>query len=143
MRPTHLAPLGALALLGAMQASAAAQDIFTCSSSDMILTRANDLNANNTANDPGEYTKCAYAPTLLRNAQDLKYTALFGTPTLLWLDEDNSINGLVRLTDTNGNGVFEPSEISLVIGSIHTQMGQTTASSTFLGGMAGAAPATS
>jgi hypothetical protein len=100
----------------------------------MILTRAQDLNLNGTANDPGEYTKCGYSLTLLRNGQDIKYTNLFGTPTLLWLDENNSVNGIVRLTDTNGNGVFEPAETTLLLGAFHTAIGQTSASNTFLSG---------
>lgn len=130
----HLRRGRAVLALAALAAPAAAQDIFTCSSSDMILTRANDLNANGTANDPGEYTKCGYSSTLLRNAQDLKYTALFGAPTLLWLDEDNSVNGFVRLTDANGNGVFEAGETSLLLGNLHLAIGQTSASNTFWGG---------
>lgn len=124
----------ALLFLGALALPAVGQDIFIASETDMILTRANDLNGNNSANDPGEYTKCAYSLSLLQRAEDLKYTNLFGAPTLLWLDEINAVNGIVRLTDTNGNGVFEPSEITLLLGAFHTKIGQSSAGNTFLGG---------
>lgn len=118
-----------------LPAAAAAQDIFVCSQSDMILTRANDKNNNGTANEPGEYTKAAYSvANKIRAGTEIKATSLFGTPSLLWLDNNNSVKSLILLKDTTADGVYDDSEISTLVGSLHTLFGAS-ASNTFLGGL--------
>ncbi|MBI3820332.1 MAG: hypothetical protein HY286_16700 [Planctomycetes bacterium] len=123
------------AIAGGFCATAVAQDIFICSTSDMLLTRANDKNGNGTTNEPGEYTKAAYAPNKLKRGIDIKATSLFGAPALLWLDNDNSLKAVEVLRDTSGDGVYDDSEISTIVGSINTIMGASSAGNTFLSGL--------
>lgn len=100
----------------------------------MILTRANDKNNNGTTNEPGEYTKAGYSLTKLRAGTEIKATSLFGAPALFWLDNNNSLKALEVLRDNSGDGVYDDSEISTIVGSLHSVFG-TTASNTFLGGL--------
>ncbi len=124
-----------LSLLVALPcAPVAAQDVFICAQTDMVLTRATDQNGSGRANDPGEYGKVGYAPTLLRTGQEVKATSMFGVPSLLWFDNHSSVRGLVKLSDTNGNGTFEPAETTALFTSVHTTLG-ITATNTFLLGM--------
>ncbi|MFN0206929.1 MAG: hypothetical protein ACKVS6_11555 [Planctomycetota bacterium] len=135
--------LGAL-LTGIIAGPAMAQDIFMCGQTDMILTRTNDKNNNNTANEAGEYSKVAdgFAANLLREGIDIKATTMFGAPGLLWLDNRNSSTqpahkALTKLVDVNGDGMFQDSEISTIMGTLNGpgKFGASSAGNTFLAGI--------
>lgn len=121
-----------VAAIPALAGFAPAQDLFISSRTDQIFTRARDLDGNGSANDIGEYTKVGYAPTLLREGREVKATATFGAPGFVWLDQNT--RDATKLVDTNGNGVFEPAEITSVF-DFSTTTG-ITAANTFLIGLA-------
>lgn len=109
--------LGAL-FVGSFAATSVAQDLFVCSQSDMILTRAKDKNSNNMTNEPGEYSKVAHSPgNKIRTGTDIKATGLFPTPALLWLDNNTSVKTIMVLRDTSNDGAYDDSEINPAITS--------------------------
>src|SRR5262245_32445410 len=113
-----------------------AQDLFIASGNAPRLVRARDLDGNGSANDFGEFTTAAFSTTSLKQGYEVRAASLFGAPGVLFLDNDPSRRSLVKCVDANGNGVFEPSEISDVVASFTSAIGASGPDAVFVGGLA-------